>query len=67
MDDTALGTLRRNWGGAYEIGTDDVGRPRARRLDGIGEWIIADTAGELNAKIIDDYTSKPVRDLGTEK
>lgn len=55
-----LDTLRRNWGEAYEIGTNGIGQPRARRLDGIGEWIIADTVDELNAKIVDDYTSRPV-------
>lgn len=61
MDGRALDTLRRNWGEAYEIETDDAGLPRARRLDVIGEWIIAGTVDELNAKIVDDYTSWPVR------
>lgn len=60
MNDVALGVLSRNWGEAYEIGTDEVGRPRARRLDGIGEWITASTVEDLNAKIVDDYTSTPV-------
>lgn len=54
-----LDTLRRNWGGAYEIGTDDSGRPRARRLDGIGDWIVTNTVDELTTRIVDDYTSRP--------
>lgn len=61
MGNRALDVLRRNWGEAYEIGTDEANRPRARRLDGLGKWITADTVDELNVKIVDDYTSRPVR------
>jgi hypothetical protein len=57
----ALDRLCRNWGEAYEIGIDAVGRPRARRLDSTEQWIIAETVDMLNAKIVDDYTSNPVR------
>jgi hypothetical protein len=67
MDDGALDVLRQNWGEAYEIGTDEVGRPRARRLDGLGEWLIASTSEELNVKIVDDYTSRPVRNPAAEQ
>jgi hypothetical protein len=61
MGNRALDVLRRHWGEAYEIGTDEASRPRARRLDGLGKWITADTVDELNVKIVDDYTSRPVR------
>lgn len=57
----ALDRLRRNWAEAYQIGTDDFGRPCARRLYGIGEWLIADSVDALNAKIVDNYMSRPVR------
>jgi hypothetical protein len=67
MDDGALDVLRQNWGEAYEIGIDEAGRPCARRLDGLGKWIIASTAEELNVKIVDDYTSRPVRNPAAEQ
>jgi hypothetical protein len=67
MDDRALDVLRRNWGAAYEIGTDEVGRPRARRLADGGKWITARTVEELNMKIVDDYTSESTRDPAEEQ
>jgi hypothetical protein len=66
MDDRALDVLRRNWGEAYEIGTDEAGRPRARRLGDRGEWITASTVEELNVKIVDDYTSRSARNPAAE-
>jgi|HubBroStandDraft_1064217.scaffolds.fasta_scaffold686597_2 hypothetical protein len=61
MGNHAIDVLRRNWGESYEIGTDEANRPRACRLDSLEKWITADTVDELNVKIVDDYTSRPVR------
>ena len=54
--------LRRNWGEAYEIETDSHGMPRARRRDKTCAWITAGTIEELHTRIVDDYTTNPVRE-----
>jgi hypothetical protein len=59
----ALEVLRRDWGSAYQVeGSDD--NWRARRLDGLGEWIEADSPDSLRHQIFDDYSLKPVRPQG---
>jgi hypothetical protein len=56
----ALDALRYDWGSAYEIeGTDDEWR--ARRLDGLGGWIEAESPDGLRNQIFCDYALKPVR------
>jgi hypothetical protein len=57
---TALETIRYDWGSAYQIECDGD-QWRARRLDGLGGWISADSADILRTQIFSDYTSKPVR------
>lgn len=56
----ALGALRYDWGSAYEIEGDGE-EWRARRLDGLGGWIEADSPDDLRNEIFGDYALKPVR------
>lgn len=55
----ALEALRWNWGEAYEVNmvNDEW---RARRRDGLGDWLIAPNAGGLRNRILSDYMFKPV-------
>lgn len=55
----ALEALRYDWGSAYEI-VQDGGNWRARRLDGLGGWMHADSADALRTQIFSDYATKPV-------
>jgi hypothetical protein len=50
-----LGQLRYNWGDAYEIE-----KGRARRRDGLGGWLEAQTPDELEALIEADYRARAV-------
>lgn len=50
-----LAKIRFDWGDAYE-----VERGRARRRDGLGDWLEARTADELAALIAADYLARPV-------
>ena len=60
----ALDALRYDWGSAYEIeGADDEWR--ARRLDGLGDWIEAGSPDDLRNQIFSDYALKPVRLQGS--
>jgi hypothetical protein len=56
-----LETLRHDWGSAYQIEAGD-GRWRARRLDGLGDWIETQSPGDLRNQIFSDYAIKPVRE-----
>ena len=61
----ALEALRYDWEKAYEIKwTDD--KWRARRLDGLGGWMEAESAEELRNQILSDYLTKPVLDQPPE-
>jgi hypothetical protein len=63
--ESALDALRFHWGDAYEIEVSG-GKWRAKRLDGLGEWIEAADPDGLGWGIAADYAVKPVpRDLGT--
>jgi hypothetical protein len=55
-----LDALRWNWGTAYEIEPDDVGY-RARRRDGLGDWMTADGLDTLRNDILSDYLLKPMK------
>lgn len=57
----ALEALRFSWGAAYEVEAHDGGC-RARRRDGRGGWIIADTASGLAGLVREDYAACPVVD-----
>jgi hypothetical protein len=61
----ALDALRLHWGGsAYEIEASG-GLWRAKRRDGLGGWIEADSPDGLAYAIADDYATKAVpRDAG---
>jgi hypothetical protein len=61
----ALDVLRYDWGSAYEIESAD-GEWRARRLDGLGDWIEAEIPDDLRNQIFSDYALKPVRMRGCE-
>jgi hypothetical protein len=61
----ALDALRYDWGSAYEI-EGDGDYWRARRLDGQGGWIEAQSPDDLCNKIFSDYALKPVRLQGPE-
>jgi hypothetical protein len=54
----ALDALRYGWGSAYEIESAD-GEWRARRLDGLGDWIEAEIPDDLRHQIFSDYALKP--------
>lgn len=56
---TPLEELRWNWGEAYEIDVVNA-EWRARRRDGLGDWLTATTADELRNLITSDYMLKPV-------
>jgi hypothetical protein len=56
----ALEALRYDWGSAYEIERNGH-EWRARRLDGLGGWMDADSADDLRTQIFSDYALKPVR------
>lgn len=58
--DDALEELRWHWGDAYEIETGN-GEWRARRRDGLDGWMTEGSADELHTRIVDDYTTRPVR------
>ena len=63
--DTALDALRWNWGQAYDIGHDTTWW--FSRRDGYGGTETAGSPDALRAKIIDDYTGRPVdRDRAAE-
>jgi hypothetical protein len=55
----ALEALRWNWGSAYEIETDGE-TWRARRFDGLGGWMEAESAEALRGQIVSDYMTRPV-------
>lgn len=55
----AFEALRYDWGSAYEI-EHDGHEWRARRLDGLGGWMHADSADNLRTQIFSDYALKPV-------
>lgn len=55
-----LQAIRYDWGSAYEI-EHDGDKWRARRLDGLGGWMDADSADDLRTQIFSDYAIKPVR------
>lgn len=58
----ALDALLWDWGEAYEIEMPDVDHGwRARRLNGLGGWMGADSAEDLRSQIVSDYVAKPVR------
>jgi hypothetical protein len=60
--DQKLDALLWDWGEAYEIEMPDADHSwRARRLDGLGGWIDADSAEDLRNQIVSDYVTKPVR------
>lgn len=60
----ALDALRYDWGSAYEI--EHNGEEwRARRLDGLGGWIEADSPDDLRNQVFSDYALKPVRVHGS--
>jgi hypothetical protein len=61
----ALDALRYDWGSAYEIENAD-GEWRARRLDGLGDWIEAEIPDDLRNQILSDFALKPVRPQGCE-
>jgi hypothetical protein len=61
----ALDALRYDWGSAYEI-EGDTDHWRARRRDGLGGWIDAESPGDLRNQIFSDYALKPVRTQGSE-
>ena len=50
--------LRYHWGDAYEI-TWEAGTWRAVRRDD-RQGLTADSSGQLNDRIIDDYSARPV-------
>lgn len=56
----ALDALRQRWGQWYRIGHDDARGWWARRRDGLGGDITADTPDELQAAIGEDYALKAV-------
>lgn len=57
-----LDVLLWDWGEAYEIEMPDADHYwRARRLDGLGGWIDADSAEDLRNQLVSDYVTKPVR------
>ena len=58
METWTLAEVRHHWGDAYEI--TDRPRWRARRRDGRGGWIIAETAEALVEAIREDYRRDPV-------
>jgi hypothetical protein len=61
-----LEVLRHDWGSAYQVeGSDDSWR--ARRLDGLGELIEAETPDSLRNQIFNDYSLKPVQRQGPGK
>jgi hypothetical protein len=51
--------IRYDWGSAYEIERDGD-EWRARRHDGLGGWMDADS-DDLRTQIFSDYAIKPVR------
>ena len=58
----AVDALLWDWGEAYEIEMPDADSGwRARRLDGLGGWIHAESADDLRNQIFSDYVTKPVR------
>ena len=60
----ALDALRYDWGSAYEI--EGNGEDwRARRLDGLGGWIEANSPDDLRNQIFADYALKPVQVQGS--
>lgn len=60
----ALDALRYDWGSAYEIdGNGDDWR--ARRLDGLGGWIEANSPDDLRNLLFSDYALKAVRVEGS--
>lgn len=48
-----------DWGEAYEIQSTDDGW-RARRSDGIGQWITASSPNDLRSRLSRDYAANPV-------
>ena len=55
-----LGLLRFHWDTAYELEPgDSPGAARARRRDGLGEWMEG-TPDEVTAMIAADYRARPV-------
>ncbi|HTR90360.1 MAG TPA: hypothetical protein VMI73_01310 [Trebonia sp.] len=65
LDDDALNAIRYGWGDAYDIGYDQARGYWARRRDGLGGDITADSPDAIWQAILDDYTLKPVpRDFG---
>lgn len=55
-----LGALRYAWGEAYRIWHAEDGRWMAKRLDGLGGEIGAESPEELAQAIFEDYSLKPV-------
>lgn len=55
-----LEKIQYDWGSAYEIEHDGT-KWRARRLDGLGGWMEADSADNLRTQIFSDYAANPVR------
>jgi hypothetical protein len=67
-DQDALDRLRYGWGDAYRIDWDPSRGWQARRRDGIGGDITAASPDKLWAKVVNDYTRRPVpRNLGTSQ
>ena len=60
---SALESLRYDWGSAYEIERNGD-QWRARRLDGLGGWMHADSADDLRTRIFSDYATNPVHQKG---
>lgn len=61
-DQKKLEALLWDWGEAYEIEMPGADHSwRARRLDGLGGWMDADSAEDLRNQIVSDYVTKPVR------
>ena len=66
-DEDALDALRFHWGDAYEIEVSG-GLWRAKRRDGLGGWIEADSPDGLGWAITADYAAKQVpRDAGADR
>lgn len=64
LADLAMEEVRFNWGEAYEFGIEPDGQCWARRRDGLGEAITADSPEKLPKLVAADYDMKPVpRDL----